>query len=261
MKREVPRDEFLRKRAERQRKIRKRRLKLMLLLFVVAALCTGVVLSLTVLFPIKDITATGSKIYTEKEIIEHSGIYPEDNLFRISENKTEKALKSKLPYVESVTLERTVPDKITIKVKDAVEFACYEVDGKYYKVSSSGWVLSQETEVSESLLNIKADKVKCKVGSEITFENEETVELLKSMTDGMEQNKISVQKIDITNTVKIILYVDNRFEVDLGTPNYITEKINHLGVMVTEISPEKSGKIDLSMWTNDNKIAPFRQGN
>ena len=237
MKREVPRDEFLKKRAERQRKIRKRRLKLMLLLFVVAALCTGVVLSLTVLFPIKDITATGSKIYTEK------------------------ALKSKLPYVESVTLERTVPDKITIKVKDAVEFACYEVDGKYYKVSSSGWVLSQETEASESLLNIKADKVKCKVGSEITFENEETVKLIKSITDGLEQNNISVQKIDITNSVKIILYVDNRFEVNLGTTNFITEKINHLGGTITEIPPEKSGKIDLSMWTNDNKIAPFRQGN
>ena len=99
------------------------------------------------------------------------------------------------------------------------------------------------------------------MGSEITFENEETVKLIKSITAGLEQNNISVQKIDITNSVKIILYVDNRFEVNLGTTNFITEKINHLGGTITEIPPEKSGKIDLSMWTNDNKIAPFRQGN
>ena len=90
MKREVPRDEFLKKRAERQRKIRKRRLKLMLLLFVVAALCTGVVLSLTVLFPIKDITATGSKIYTEKEIVKYSGISLEDNLLGLAKIKPRK---------------------------------------------------------------------------------------------------------------------------------------------------------------------------
>ncbi len=261
MKKEISRDEFLKKRAERQRKIRKRRLKAFFLIFTVLILCIGIVLSLTVLFPIKKISATGSKIYSEEQILKISGISLEDNLFAVSEGKTEKILKANLPYIESVIFERNIPDNLKIKVKDAVEFACYNINGRYYKVSSSGWVLSKESEASTDILNINADKVKCKVGSQIVFENEETKPLIDSIILSLKENKIDTQLIDVTNDIKINLYVENRFNVDLGSPNYITEKINHLNGMIQGIPEEYKGKIDLSMWTNDNRKAPFRKEN
>ena len=57
--------------------------------------------------------------------------------------------------------------------------------------------------------------------------------------------------------LSITLQVDNRFEVNLGTSNYVNEKIKHLSGMIQKIDPSESGNIDLSMWTNDNSRGTF----
>ena len=106
MKKENVRDDFARKRAERQRKIRKRRLTAFFVFLVILMLCVGVVLSFTVFFPIKNITVTGSKIYSSEEIIKISGIEAGDNLFAVNENSAENQLKKNLPYIESIKFNR-----------------------------------------------------------------------------------------------------------------------------------------------------------
>ena len=127
MKREVPRDEFIRKRQERQKKIRKRRIRAFFILFILTALCFGAVLCLTVFFPIEKVVIKGSKIYSVDEIFKNSDIESGDNLFVVSRSKTEQNLKSKLPYIESITFKRELPGTLNITVKDATEFAVYEV--------------------------------------------------------------------------------------------------------------------------------------
>ena len=101
-------------------------------LLIVVLAAVGVILSLTVLFPINNITAKGSEKYTAEQIISSSGIKTGDNLF-VSSVNTEK-LREKLPFIESVKLKRTLPDSITITVKDAEPYACYCSDGMYYTV-------------------------------------------------------------------------------------------------------------------------------
>ena len=59
MKRTAENDEFLKKRKARQRRIRKRRMIIGFSLLIVVLAAVGVILSLTVLFPINNITAKG----------------------------------------------------------------------------------------------------------------------------------------------------------------------------------------------------------
>ena len=66
-------------------------------LFIVLLVAVGAVLSLTVLFPIKQITAKGSEKYTSEQIVALSGINIGDNLF-MSKVKTE-TIREKLPYI------------------------------------------------------------------------------------------------------------------------------------------------------------------
>lgn len=261
MKKEAPRDEYLRKRAERQRKIRKRRITAFFVFFIIMLLCVGVVLSLTVFFPIEKLTASGSKIYSAEEILKSSNINNGDNLFAVSQSKTEKTLKAKLPFVESVTFEREIPNTLKIKVKDAVEFACYKVKDIYYTVSSSGWVLEKSLEAPENLLNVNALGVNCKVGSEVAFEDESQKEMIRQITTALKEENINGNVIDITNLVEITLRVENRFDVNLGTANNLNEKVRHLAGMIGEISKEKTGKINLSMWTSDNTRGTFTAQN
>lgn len=259
MSKNITQDEFLRKRAARQRKIRKRRLKIFFTLFVVFLLGLSVVLCLTVFFPIENLTAKGSVLYKSDEIIKASEIELGDNLFAFTEGNTLKKVKAKLPYIESIEFKRTLPGSLAITVKDADEYACY-YDGKaYYTVSKSGWVLKKGYDPPENIFTVKGAKVGCRVGTAIEFKDEEKRELTEKIITALNEEKLVINTVDVTDKLTINLRVDGRFNVDLGTANYIPEKIKHLASMVENISAEKAGKINLSMWTNTNTQGTFVQ--
>lgn len=261
LKKEVVRDEFIKKRIERQRKIRKRRLVAFFIVFIILLLCVGILLSFTVFFPIDNISAKGSKIYSAEEILAECEITKGDNLFAVSRAETEKILKKKLPYIESVDFDRELPGTLKLKVKDAVEFAGYKIDDVYYIVSSEEWVLEKSFEQPENLLIITANDVNCRVGSKIEFKDITQQEIITELTSVLKQENISVSQIDTSNTLEIKLNVEGRLQVNLGTRNNITEKIKHLNGMLTKIPKEKSGKINLSMWSSTNKNGTFTAEN
>lgn len=261
MKREVPRDEFIRKRQERQKKIRKRRIRAFFILFILTALCVGAVLCLTVFFPIEKVVIKGSKIYSVDEIFKNSDIESGDNLFVVSRSKTEQNLKSKLPYIESITFKRELPGTLNITVKDATEFAVYEVKEQYYTVSRSGWVMKKSRDKPENLICIKGNKIACKVGSQIVYEDSTQKELIEKISKALKDEKINTELIDTTGKINITLKVEGRFTVDLGNNSFMEEKIKHLAGMIKEMPEDNKGKIDLSMWTNDNSRGSFRPEN
>lgn len=258
MKRTAENDEFLKKRKARQRRIRKRRMLIGFTLFIVLLVAVGAVLSLTVLFPINNITAKGSERYTAEQIIALSGIKTGDNLF-VSSVKTD-ALREKLPYIESVKIKRTLPDIITITVKDAVPYACYYSDGVYYTVSRAGYVLESGEEKPDSLFEIRADSVKCVLGKEVAFSSEKTEDLITEIGGLSEEYGLSLNYIDVTDELTITVKTENRFIVNFGTSNFLPNKFAHLSGMIKNIEETKTGKINLSMWTSDNTEGTFVAG-
>lgn len=253
----VIKDEFIRKRIERQRRIRKRRLVIFFIFFTVMMISIAITLSLTVLFPIEKITVKGSKIYSSEDIIRYSGIENGENLFTVSRSDAERALKSALPYVESLEIERELPGTLKLTVKDAVEFACYNVKGRYYTVSSSGWVLKETAKKPENLTEIMTDTVQCKVGSEIVFSEQRSKQIIDEITKELEAVNLKINRVNVKEKISIYVNVEDRFEVFLGTSNNIKEKIRHLAGMVKEIPKGKKGKINLSMWTSDKPEGTF----
>lgn len=257
MSNNISNDEFLKKRAIRQRKIRKRRLKILLVFLIIFLLILGVVLCYTVFFPIEKINFSGSKLYSNGELLEASDIGEGDNLFAVSKSDVEKRLKKKLPFVDKIKFDRKLPGTLNIKVYDAEEFACYFVDDKYFIVSESGWVLKSVSKQPDNVYTVYGAKVKCKVGSNIEYTDQKLKDLTDQFVDAFSETKLTLNSIDVSNILSISLRVEDRFDVKLGTSNFIPEKIKHLAGMVDGIEVNKSGKIDLSMWTNDNSQGTF----
>ncbi len=259
MKENYQNDEFLRKRKERQKKIKKRRAKIILSLLLILIIAVGVVLSVTVLFPIKTIKAKGSKIYSSAQIESACEELKGKNLIIASEEDTLPKLRSKLPYVSSVVFERSFPDTLNIQVTDAKEYACYEVSGKYYTVSNDGWVLNSYIEPPQNIILIICDKVKCKVGTKIEFTDKELdLESIKTqIIDSLSKNNISVNYLQIKSDGFVEAKVDGRFIVDFGQMADIDTKIKHLATMMEEIDKNATGKINLRMWNSQNKQGSF----
>ncbi len=259
MKKEVPRDEFIRKRMERQRRIRKRRLIVFFIFFIILSICIGITLSLTVFFPIEKINIKGSKIYSSEEILRFCDIEKGDNLFTVNGKSSEEKLKKSLPYVESIKLERKLPDELIITVRDAEEFACYKSDAKLYIVSKSGWVLKETDKIPKNIIGIKANGIECEVGSMAVFEDKDVKAVVDEITTALKEQNISINEIDVTDTLSINVKIENRFEVEIGNRNNIVEKARHLAGMIKNIPEKKSGKINLSMWTSTNTQGTFTE--
>ena len=249
-------DEFEARRKSRQKAIKRRRRKKFFIFFLILLLITAVILSLTVFFRVENIGVTGSKIYSAKEISAAAGV-KNRNMFLLTEEKVANSIRPKCPYVDSVKLDRSLPDKLNIKVTDAVPYSYYIKEGKFYTVSKKGYVLSQDDAEPQGLLKILCGDISAVPGKKLTVISKRQRELVEKITAELQKNGIAAGVIDVSNTVAIKLSVENRFEVVLGTSDYLSKKTAHLKGMIKNIEPDKTGTIDLSMWTPENSQGSF----
>lgn len=260
MKKEEPRDEFLKRRAERQRKRRKKRIITTFIVSLIMLVTVLIVLSLTVFFKIEYIEINGSAIYNSETLEEASGVKLGDNLWTVSKAEILRKLSSELPYIETVEIKRELPSKLIVKVTDAEEFICYEEQSGFYIVSKKGWVLKKVTEQPEDIVIIKGADAECKEGSAIVFKEESQKELVNKLTELCGLHNVSASQINVSDSVSLELMIENRISVKLGTINFAEEKIKHLASMLEQIPEEQGGKINLSMWNNDNPQGTFTPG-
>lgn len=260
MKNAQPRDEFIRKREERKRRKRKRRLIFFFIFLIFVLIAVGITLSLTVFFPIDTINSSGSEIYTPEQISSATGINYGDNLFVISKTEITEKLRETLPYIEEVKIKRKLPGTLNITVSDADEFACYYIDGKYFAVSESGHVLNSYDTVPPNVFEVRCGDVKCNVGEQIEFSSENTKNLVNNILTAFKTKDININYIDVTDNVAIQAKVEGRFIVNFGTSNFIEHKTAHLSGMLKNMPADKTGKINLSMWSESNTEGTFVEG-
>lgn len=244
----------------RRKKRRKRRLLVGFFVFMFTALSVAAVLSITILFPVKNVKANGSKLYTEEQIIKSSGITEENNLFTLSAEAVTENLVRNLPYVDNVKLERKLPDTILIIVKDATEYASFFDDDVYYVMSRGGRVVNAYTDQPENTFLIEGCKAKCKVGQLAQFDDEKNQKIIFDLAEKLEKENIFINKINISDKYNITLTVEGRFNVILGSESNAENKIAQLGAMIENMDKNATGRIDLSIWTEENRKGSFVAG-
>lgn len=244
----------------RRKKRRKRRLLVGFIVFMITAMSVAAVLSITILFPVKTVKAKGSKLYTEKQIIKSSGITEENNLFTLSAEAVTENLVRNLPYIDSVELKRELPDTITIIVKDATEYASFFADDVYHVISRGGRVINAYTEQPENTFLIEGCTAKCKVGQMARFEDEKNRKIIFDLAEELEKENIFINKINISDKYNITLTVEGRFNVILGGEIDAEKKIAQLGSMIENMDKNATGRIDLSIWSEENRKGSFVAG-
>ncbi len=253
-------DEFERRRALRQKRIRRRRAFIALWVTLILLLLTGLVLCLTVLFPIEKVTASGSKLYTEQQIVRYSGLNAEDNLFSFSREKTVNRLREKLPYVDSAKFELVLPDTVKIKVTDAKEHFAFQKGNSFFVVSTSGYVLKKTNELEPEIPNILGIEGSFKVAQKAAYKDDKKQQMLETTLSLLEENEVSTQWIDLSDPLDIKVKVANRFVVRLGASSELEGKIRHLAGMIKSMDEESTGNINLSMWNSTKKEGTFVRG-
>lgn len=130
--------------AQRRRHSRRRRrgrfgglYRFLAVLAVIAAVAAACV----IFFRVNQVTVEGSNRYTAQEIIDASGVQTGDNLMALSKNQIAYAIRTQLPYVESVSMRRRLPDTLEITVRERVAAASVESGSGPWLISSQGKLL------------------------------------------------------------------------------------------------------------------------
>lgn len=238
------------RRAKRRRAAQLKRLKILAIAFLIISVVTVAILSVTVFFPIKKINVSGSKKYDAETVIENSSLMG-DNLIIASEKKLEESLRKKLPYIDEISLKKDMPDTVSIKITDAKEYASYKVSGKYYVVSQKGYVLRISKALPDGTIEIITKAKATNKGEKIQFSDKRSQKLTEELMGYLNEHKIKINSINLKNKSRIKVRVEGRFDVLLGTADYLERKCAHLAKMIEEIDKDARGDINLSMWNPD----------
>lgn len=251
-------DEFQIRRENRQKKIRKRRRRRAFLFILLLLLAVGVTLSLTILFPVKRVRSKGSTFYKESQILSAASVKGE-NIFMLSEKKLLEKVRKKLPYVSSLTFKRFLPDGVLIYIKDAKPYCYYHTKDGIYTASKEGYVLEKFAEPPEGLFEVVCNDAKCVPGEKVKIKNETQSKLAEKLLTSLSNKNFKVDSIDVSNIAEIKAGIDGRFIVNFGTGTYLDKKIAHLGGMVNSIAKDRSGEINLSMWSPQKSEGTFTE--
>lgn len=103
-----------------------------------AAILAAIVLGSAVFFRVNSIQVTGQSRYSAEKIIEAAEVKQGDNLFGLDRVKVSKQIIARLPYVESVSITRRLPDGVDIAVTECTGAAAIEGEGAWWILNAGG---------------------------------------------------------------------------------------------------------------------------
>ncbi len=130
-----------RQRRHNPRRRRRGRFSGLYRLLSVAAVAAAVIVACVVFFRINEIAVAGNVRYTAAEVIEASGLKTGDNLMALPKSRIASRIRTQLPYVESVSIQRLLPDGVLLTVRERVAAASVDsVEGRWL-ISAQGKLL------------------------------------------------------------------------------------------------------------------------
>ncbi len=213
--------------------------------FVVVVTIT--LLSVTILFNATEIEITGTDLYSAEQIRQISGVEVGDNLIRLDAHTAEDCVLNTLSYVEDIKVLRNFPDKISIRVTQAVAQMNIEYGGKYYVISDKGKILEAGLEKPKTgLITVKGFELnKFEIGE--NAESDDTLKpgIVKTIISTIEQTGMkNIVEINITDRTDIKLNYESRINILLGSSLDLEYKLNAVRITIdSKIEKDFNGVI------------------
>lgn len=249
----------------RRRAGRKLNIRALYAMASVAAAVIILVLCMTVFFNVSEVEVKGVTLYTDDQIVSVGGIYEDMNLVRTDASRAEKRLTENLVYIDEARVSKVYPSTVVIECTEAVKAADIEYEGGYYVLSTSGRILEANNpeptggipivtgfrfyaaqdkidagkEVSrEEILSYR--KAGAKLRSEDNYSDKILIDLLAELS---EQSYYDVRSIDISSRANIVVNVDDRLEIRLGSSADIEYKLSYFKAVMGKLAENYEGTL------------------
>ncbi len=212
---------------------------------------SAVVLFLTPIFDIDDIEITGNERISKAEIMIASGIRENKNIFAINKAQAKKKIMA-LGYIEEVKIERKLPHRVTIEVKEGTVAAYLDFGDLYAGINKDGQTLcnmSKASPVKNAPVVLGIGVKKADVGKSIVLNDgrRDEYEVLVKLMETFDSLALTenITEIDITSKENIMFRYKGNLKVELGGLNDYDLKFSYIMSMLSELGAEPTGVINM----------------
>lgn len=228
---------------------------------ILAVLVTAGVMIYGAVFQVRSISVVGAKTIPEDEVIRLSGVTQGMNTFAIDDNKVEQGVESNR-YMSLVCVEKQLPDKVVIQVKERIQAAQIKYCGILYTIDNRGMVLEESLntdELNPYLVSVEGMNIKtCRVGESVTLHS---ADQLKVYTELMVELKVMsaismIEELDLSNMDNIFLVSKDGYSIRLGDATRLHAKLRSMIMTVERLNRDgyHGGTIDVSAPVNPTYI-------
>ena len=245
-----------RDRVQHLRKIvrrKERRARLTKIIAVLLSLVCGV-LALTAFFRVEQLEIVGLTRYDTQDVLNTFGIKQGDNLFFCDSLRGQKRLLAQYPYFESVSVERDLPSRMVVTVKEAQPIAAVNsTQGGWFVLDKDCRVLGRTDQEgakdAAEVLGLRTPGAE--PGQTLPAEDPEALEALKTLANGLDKvglgGKATLYNLQDLDSIWFLY--EERFAVCVGDTKNLDHKLAILQALVTgdQFSPSDKGSINLAL--------------
>lgn len=233
-------------------KINKIKRRLFLVLFLLIILI--IILLYAPFMQIKKINCYGNSVISSEDIVLNSKICIGNNIFRINKNKAIDYIDDN-PYVKTVNIYRKLPSTININIEECQVFAYLKKDNGYVYLNEECKVLElSDVPPDKNVPLIKGVNVTSKVVNEvIEIKNIAQLDCIKDILSVLNNSKFKgmITLIDVTDTKKNKITVNNILEIVLGDTENLDYKLNFMAAGAYDsLGSNQAGTLDVSYGCN-----------
>lgn len=190
------------------------------------------------LFDLAEIQVINNNKISSDTIISLSEISIGDNLYKINKRKTENKIKQNA-YIENVKIERKLPNKISITVKERKTTYMLEYANSYVYINNQGYILEISEEKLECpiIMGYTTKEDDIKPGNRLNEEDLEKLSTVLKIIETANGNEIGnlITRINIKDKQNYTLILEGEKKtVYLGDASNLSNRIPHLKVVLTE---------------------------
>lgn len=214
--------------------------------FVIIVVAVIFVMSVT--FRVNNISVTGNEHYSAEEIVNAIEIEQGDNLFFFDRFAAITRVFAKLPYVSEVKIERALPDRVTINVKESSAIAYLKIGAELWTMDEKAKILGKAAEGEEGTLipivGFKAGTLFINETITTSDGNDRPTLYLKDILHQIKTRALAYQisRIDFSDTNHVKISMGGKYIIKLGDPSNVEKKFS---LIVSTISKLKEGDIGI----------------
>ena len=193
---------------------------ILIALFMISFLTAFVMLGYHLFFGINSIYAENTVNYTEASVIAASGVDMGDKLFSFSAEDAAERITFACPYIRSVEVERTVPNRVSFALESDQAAYCVNVYGEMLVLSEGLRVLGPyDPAVNGILMELCLPEINYSVeGRVLSFVNEKQDRFVREVLSCIASSGVKdrIAFADLRNPYQIELYYEGLYLLKMG---------------------------------------------